>query len=102
VTILSENGAPTPVAHTKLRPPVSRMGPADDVDAAATASPLFAKYGTRVDAQSARELLAAPWRSPPRPRRRRRDRRLPLLERRQAGPARGHQLRGVFGLLKKL
>ena len=58
VTILSESGVPTPVVHTKLRPPASRMGPADDVDAAAKASPLFAKYGTRVDAQSAREMLA--------------------------------------------
>jgi hypothetical protein len=35
------------------------MGPADDVDAAAKASPLYAKYGTRTDAQSAREMLAA-------------------------------------------
>ena len=59
VTILSENGVPTPVVHTKLRAPVSRMGPADDVEGAAKASPLFAKYGTRVDAQSAREILAA-------------------------------------------
>jgi hypothetical protein len=59
VTILSESGVPTPVVHTKLRPPVSRMGPADDVDAAAKASPLYAKYGTRTDAQSAREMLAA-------------------------------------------
>jgi DNA helicase HerA-like ATPase len=59
VTILSENGVPTPVVHTKLRPPLSRMGPADDVDAAAKASPLYAKYGTRDDPQSAREMLAA-------------------------------------------
>ena len=59
VTILSENGVPTPVVHTRLRPPVSRMGPTDDVDKAAKASPLFSKYGTRVDSQSARELLAA-------------------------------------------
>ena len=59
VTILSESGVPTPVAHTKLRPPVSAMGPADDVEGAAKASPLYAKYGTRQDAQSARELLAA-------------------------------------------
>jgi len=35
------------------------MGPADDVAAAAAASPLAVKYGTRVDSQSARELLAA-------------------------------------------
>ncbi len=59
VTILSESGVPTPVVHTRLRPPVSRMGPADDVDGAAKASPLWAKYGTRQDPQSAREMLAA-------------------------------------------
>jgi len=59
VTILSENGVPTPVVHARLRPPLSRMGPTDDVDRAAKASPLFSKYGTRVDSQSARELLAA-------------------------------------------
>lgn len=59
LTILSENGVLTPVVHTRLRAPSSRMGPADDVDAAAKASPLFAKYGKRVDAQSAREMLAA-------------------------------------------
>jgi len=65
VTILSENGVPTPVVHTRLRPPVSRMGPADDVDAAAKASPLWGKYGTRQDPQSARELLAARLQQPP-------------------------------------
>jgi DNA double-strand break repair helicase HerA and related ATPase len=59
VTILSESGVPTPVAATKLRPPMSRMAPADDVEGAAKASPLWAKYGTRVDSRSARELLAA-------------------------------------------
>ena len=58
VTILSESGVPTPVVHTRMRPPLSRMGPADDVAGAATASPLFAKYGTRLDSQSAREMLA--------------------------------------------
>src|SRR6201999_2972091 len=40
-------------------PPASRMGPADDVAAQAQASPLWAKYGTRVDNESAREILAA-------------------------------------------
>jgi DNA helicase HerA-like ATPase len=59
VTILSESGVPTPVVHTRMRPPHARMGPADDVDSAARSSPLFAKYGTRLDNQSARELLAA-------------------------------------------
>jgi DNA helicase HerA-like ATPase len=59
VTILSEEGVPTPVVHTRLRAPASRMGPADDVEAAAKASPLFAKYGERAEAESAREKLAA-------------------------------------------
>jgi DNA helicase HerA-like ATPase len=59
VTILNENGVPTPVVHTKVRAPRSKMAAASDVDGAAKASPLFAKYGTRVDAQSAREMLAA-------------------------------------------
>jgi uncharacterized protein len=59
VTILSESGVPTPVVQTRLRAPASRMGPADDVDGTAKTSPLYAKYGTRVDNQSARELLAA-------------------------------------------
>ena len=58
VTILSESGVPTPVVDTKITPPQSRMGPADDVDGAAKGSPLWAKYGTRVDNQSAREILA--------------------------------------------
>jgi hypothetical protein len=35
------------------------MGPADDVAGQAQASPLWAKYGQRVDNQSAREILAA-------------------------------------------
>jgi len=59
VTILSESGVPTPVVHTRIAPPRSRMGPADDVEGAAKASPLWATYGERVDAQSAREMLAA-------------------------------------------
>jgi uncharacterized protein len=59
VTILNESGVPTPVVHTKIRAPRSKMDAASDVEGAAKASPLFAKYGTRVDAQSAREMLAA-------------------------------------------
>jgi hypothetical protein len=58
VTILSERGVPTPVAHTRLRPPRSRMSGVDDVAEAAERSELWAKYGTRVDSESARELLA--------------------------------------------
>ena len=59
VTILSESGVPTPVVHTRIRAPRSKMAAADDVDATSKASLLYAKYGTRVDAQSAREMLAA-------------------------------------------
>ena len=64
VTILSEDGVPTPVVHTRMRAPQSRMGPADDVASAAAASPLAAKYATRIDSQSARELLAARLEAP--------------------------------------
>jgi DNA helicase HerA-like ATPase len=58
ITLLSEKGVPTPVVHTRMVAPASRMEPADDVAGAAKASPLWAKYGERVDAQSAREILA--------------------------------------------
>ena len=57
VTLLNEKGVPTPVVHARLPGPVSRMGPADDVEGVAKASPLFAKYGARVDNESAREIL---------------------------------------------
>jgi len=50
---------PTPVVHTRLRAPASKMEPAANPAAAAQASPLQAKYGTRVDRESAAELLAA-------------------------------------------
>jgi len=59
VTILSEGGVPTPVVHTKMQAPRSRMGPADDIAATSAQSPLALKYATRIDSQSARELLAA-------------------------------------------
>ena len=59
VTLLSESGVPTPVVHTRLVAPASRMAPADDVAGAAKASPLWAHYGERTDPQSAREILAA-------------------------------------------
>ena len=107
VTTLSDEGVPTPVVHTRLRAPASRMGPADDVDGAAKASPLYAKYGERVDAESAREKLAARLdaghRAGPEKReaeapsqrgarpvgRGGRARRLPDLARGQGGPAQG-------------
>ncbi len=64
VTILSESGVPTPVVDTRISPPLSRMGPADSVEATAKASPLWSKYGERVDNQSAREMLAARMEQP--------------------------------------
>jgi uncharacterized protein len=61
VTVLSERGAPTPVAWTRVRAPRSLMAPApaDAVAAAITSSPLFATYGQAVDRQSAYEMLTA-------------------------------------------
>src|SRR3954454_21749470 len=58
VTVLSERGVPTPVVHTRLVAPSAGMGPAPDVDGAAKASPLYARYGERLDNRSAREILA--------------------------------------------
>jgi uncharacterized protein len=67
VTVLDDDGVPTPVVDTKLAAPSARMAPADDVDGPAKGSPLWAKYGTRIDSQSARELLAARMEPPPAP-----------------------------------
>jgi DNA helicase HerA-like ATPase len=60
VTVQSERGTPTPVAWTRLRAPQSSMEPmpAADLHAAATASPLSARYAVAVDRESAYELLA--------------------------------------------
>lgn len=67
VTVLSERGAPTPVAWTRLRPPQSLMdtiGP-DYIKAVAQSSPLFLKYGQTVDRESAYEMLAEKLAPPP-------------------------------------
>ena len=122
VTTLDDEGVPTPVVHTRLRAPASRMGPADDVDAAAKASALFAKYGQRVDAESARELLvarieraseaAAPEPAPKPRAKRRRQAPAPtpqggaealgkFLTSREGKAVQRKVLRGVFGMLKK-
>ena len=118
VTILSEEGVPTPVVHTRLRAPASRMGPADDVEGTARASALFAKYGERVDVESAREKLAArleeasePAEPEPRAKRRREPRQPApaggvdalgdFLKSREGKAVQRKVLRGVFGMLKK-
>ena len=60
VTVLSETGAPTPVAWTRLRAPRSLMAAigAEAVTHSATASPLYAKYGETIDRESAYETLS--------------------------------------------
>ena len=122
VTILSDDGVPTPVVHARLRAPSSRIGPADDVEGAAKASPLFAKYGTRLEADSAREKLAgrvaqaepaaeaAPARAPKRKRGRREAPAPPpggldqvgdFLGSREGKALQRKVARGLFGMLKK-
>jgi len=61
VTVMSEKGAPTPVAWTRLRAPQGLMSPTPDpaIEKAIHASPLLAKYGTAIDRESAREILTA-------------------------------------------
>ncbi|WP_156744399.1 helicase HerA-like domain-containing protein, partial [Mycobacterium sp. E740] len=68
VTVLSERGAPTPVAWTRMRAPRSLMdtiGP-DAITAAAKASPLHPEYGQTIDRESAYERLNAKL-APPEP-----------------------------------
>ncbi|MGW6457832.1 helicase HerA-like domain-containing protein [Streptomyces sp. NPDC055078] len=61
ITVLSETGAPTPVAATRLRAPRSLMGPieAGALEAAVKASPRYGRYAEAVDRESAYERLAA-------------------------------------------
>src|SRR4051794_24373075 len=124
VTILDDNGVPTPVVHARLPAPRSRMAPADDVEGTAKASPLFAEYGARVDAESAREIIAARLEraapptaapAPPRPKAPRAprapkpppaaesptERIADFLGSRQGKALQKQVMRGVFGMLKK-
>jgi DNA helicase HerA-like ATPase len=61
VTVMNEKGAPTPVAWTRLRAPLSLMAPAsaEQLSATVAASPNNAKYTEVVDRESAYEKLAA-------------------------------------------
>jgi DNA helicase HerA-like ATPase len=61
VTVMNEKGAPSPVAWTRLRAPQGLMSPSPDamIEAAVAASVLLPKYGTPVNRESAREILAA-------------------------------------------
>jgi hypothetical protein len=60
VTVLSEKGAPTPVAWTRMRVPRSLMGAIgpDAITAAAKASPLQERYGQTVEQQPEPEAKA--------------------------------------------
>jgi hypothetical protein len=95
------------------------MAPADDVASAAQASPLFEKYGTRIDADSARERLAARLEAPepvaqaeaPKPSKRAKeaakatqrggDPLTDFLTSREGKSLQRQIVRGVFGLLRK-
>ncbi len=61
VTTLGDDGSPTPVAWTRVRPPQSQIGavPPAEVAALAEASAPWATYAVEIDRESARELLAA-------------------------------------------
>ncbi|MFF1558136.1 helicase HerA-like domain-containing protein [Streptomyces sp. NPDC058279] len=61
VTVLSEKGAPTPVAATRLRAPRSLMGPVDAavLEQAVTSSSLYPRYAQPVDRESAYEKISA-------------------------------------------
>ncbi|MGW2859965.1 helicase HerA-like domain-containing protein [Streptomyces sp. NPDC001205] len=61
ITVLSENGAPTPVAATRLRAPRSLMAPIDPaaLDQAVKSSVLYGRYAEPVDRESAFEKLSA-------------------------------------------
>ncbi len=61
VTVLSERGAPTPVAWTRIPPPRSLMAQVDASvsDAVVAASPLLPRYGEEIDRESAYERLQA-------------------------------------------
>ncbi|GAB4471636.1 MAG: DUF853 domain-containing protein [Erythrobacter tepidarius] len=61
VSTLDEDGAPTVVERTLIKPPRSRLGPVTPKERAIiqSISPVEGKYDTRVDRESAAEVLAA-------------------------------------------
>ncbi|MGW4534227.1 helicase HerA-like domain-containing protein [Nocardia sp. NPDC004340] len=61
VTVLSEKGAPTPVAWARMQPPRSLMDTIGDdaIRSRAQQSTLYGKYGQTIDAESAYEILTA-------------------------------------------
>ncbi|MFW2134152.1 helicase HerA-like domain-containing protein, partial [Ectothiorhodospira haloalkaliphila] len=59
VSVLDEQGQPTPVERTLIRPPASRMGPLIDAERRSLIqqSPLAGAYDTPVDRESAYQIL---------------------------------------------
>ncbi len=59
ITVLSENGAPTPVAWTRMRAPQSLMAPsaAALLSQTVAGSPIAPKYVTAIERESASEML---------------------------------------------
>ncbi len=60
MTVMDPDGAPTPVAWTRMRAPQSLMAPTPEeiLRPGVGASPMMAKYGPPIDRESARERLA--------------------------------------------
>ncbi len=61
VTLLNEKGIPTPLVHTMVCPPVSRMDilTSNELDTIVANSKIAAKYNREIDSESAYELLNA-------------------------------------------
>ena len=61
VTLLNEKGIPTPLVHTLLAPPRSRMDVLTDaeIDTVVAQSKLVKKYNREIDSESAYEILTA-------------------------------------------
>ncbi|MEP6513066.1 MAG: helicase HerA-like domain-containing protein, partial [Parafilimonas sp.] len=59
ITLLNEKGIPTPLVHTMLAPPRSRMDVLTDmeIDALVNKSKLVNKYNRQIDSESAYEIL---------------------------------------------
>ncbi|MGJ6980463.1 helicase HerA-like domain-containing protein [Aestuariimicrobium soli] len=60
VTVMDPDGAPTPVAWTRMRAPQTLMAPTDEaaMRAGVAQSQMQGKYGQAIDRDSAREMLA--------------------------------------------
>ncbi len=61
VSLLQADGAPSPVERTLIRPPCSRLGPVTPVERGVIVqtSALAGKYDTRINRESAEEILTA-------------------------------------------